>query len=57
MNYNTATPPLAGGTLAFTGTNSIWLALAAFALIAAGSAMMRIVPKWRRTAGDASAQF
>ncbi len=52
MNYNTATPPVAGGALAFTGTNSIWLALAAFALIAAGSAMMRIVPKWRRSAGS-----
>jgi hypothetical protein len=54
MNYNTATPPLAGGTLAFTGTNSLWLALAAFALIAAGSAMMRIVPRSRRTSGDAT---
>ncbi|MGV1009265.1 MAG: hypothetical protein ACOYBY_11750 [Dermatophilaceae bacterium] len=47
MNYNTATPPVVGGTLAFTGSNSVWLGLAAFALIAAGSAMMRIVPKRR----------
>jgi len=47
MNYNSATPPVVGGTLAFTGTNSVWLGLAAFALIAAGSAMTRVLPKRR----------
>jgi hypothetical protein len=33
------------GVLASTGFNSIWVGLAAFALIAAGTALMRIVPK------------
>ncbi|WP_181373551.1 MULTISPECIES: hypothetical protein [Microbacterium] len=36
------------GMLAMTGTNSLWLALAAFALIAAGTAVMRIVPRRTR---------
>ena len=54
MNYNTATPPVVGGTLAFTGTNSLWLALAAFALIAAGSAMLRVLPRWRRSPSTAT---
>lgn len=54
MNYNSATPPVVGGTLAFTGSNSLWLALAAFALIAAGSAMMRVVPKRRRAPHSAT---
>lgn len=33
------------GALAFTGANSLWLGLAAFALIAAGSAVLRVIPK------------
>lgn len=32
-------------TLALTGVSSLWLGLAAFALIAAGSAILRIIPK------------
>jgi hypothetical protein len=35
----------AGGALAYTGFNSIWWALAAFALIAVGTALLRIVPR------------
>lgn len=35
----------AGGVLAFTGSHDIWLALGAFALIAAGSALNRLVPR------------
>jgi hypothetical protein len=31
--------------LPFTGLNVIWLLLAAFALISAGSALLRIVPR------------
>ncbi len=34
-----------GGVLAYTGLNSLWWALAAFALVAAGTALMRIVPR------------
>jgi hypothetical protein len=38
-----------GGTLALTGPgNLFWMALAGFALIAAGSALMRIAPRLRR---------
>jgi hypothetical protein len=33
------------GALAFTGANVVWLALGAFALIAAGIAILRIVPR------------
>lgn len=36
------------GVLAATGFDSLWLGLAAFALIAAGTAVMRIVPRRRR---------
>lgn len=35
------------GTLAYTGVNAIWLVLAGFALLAAGSALLRISPKIR----------
>jgi hypothetical protein len=45
---NPSAPLAAGGTgsvLAYTGFNSIWLALAAFALIAIGTAVLRIVPR------------
>lgn len=35
----------AGGVLAFTGSHNIWFALGAFALIAAGSAVNRLVPR------------
>ncbi|WP_170977837.1 hypothetical protein [Blastococcus sp. CCUG 61487] len=34
-----------GGVLAYTGFGSLWLVLAAFAMIAAGTALMRIVPR------------
>ena len=33
------------GTLAFTGANAVWFALAGFALIAAGTALARMVPR------------
>jgi hypothetical protein len=33
------------GALALTGANDLWYGLAAFALIAAGSAILRIIPK------------
>jgi len=33
------------GTLAFTGANTVWFALAGFALIAAGTALARMVPR------------
>ena len=36
------------GTLAMTGFDSVWLALAAFALIAAGTAVLRIAPRRKR---------
>jgi hypothetical protein len=39
---------LGAGALASTGFNSLWLGLAAFALVAAGTAVMRIVPKRHR---------
>lgn len=51
MNYN-GTGALGGGAagggavLAMTGAGDVlWLALAAFALIAAGTALLRIIPK------------
>lgn len=37
-----------GGGLALTGANTVWVLLAAFAFIAVGAALMRIVPKVRR---------
>lgn len=37
------------GSLPFTGVNVIWLLLAAFALIAAGAALLRIAPRFGRT--------
>jgi hypothetical protein len=47
--YNNPSAPLAAGgatgVLAYTGFDAIWLALAAFAMIALGAALMRIVPK------------
>lgn len=46
--YSNPTPVIAAGTvgsLAFTGTNVVWSVLAGFALIAAGSALGRIVPR------------
>jgi hypothetical protein len=48
MYDNPSAPLAAGGSgsvLAYTGFESLWLALAAFALIAVGTALMRIVPR------------
>jgi len=48
MYDNPSAPLAAGGTgsvLAYTGFDSVWFALAAFAMIAAGTALMRIVPR------------
>jgi hypothetical protein len=39
------------GTLPFTGLNLTWTVLAAFALLAAGGALMRIAPRRRRRHG------
>jgi hypothetical protein len=36
---------VAGSGLAMTGFNVMWLLLAAFALVAAGGALMRILPR------------
>jgi hypothetical protein len=36
------------GTLAATGFEMVWLALAAMALVAAGAALWRIVPRLER---------
>lgn len=36
---------MTSGGLAFTGLGSLWLILAAFALLAAGAAMLRIAPR------------
>lgn len=36
------------GGLAYTGANVLWLALAGFALLAAGIALARIAPSLRR---------
>lgn len=36
---------VAGTGLAMTGFNVVWLALAAFALVAAGGALLRLVPR------------
>lgn len=35
----------AGGGLAATGLNIVWLLLAAFALLGAGMALLRLIPK------------
>ncbi|MGW4396218.1 hypothetical protein ACWEHA_13085 [Amycolatopsis nivea] len=35
------------GGLAFTGVNVLWVLLAGFALLAAGTALLRILPKVR----------
>jgi hypothetical protein len=47
--YNNPSASLAAGgsgsVLAYTGTNSMWLALAAFAFIAVGTALLRIAPR------------
>lgn len=40
------------GVLAATGADSLWLGLAAFALVAAGTAIMRIVPRRQRELVD-----
>ncbi len=52
MNYNGGAVAAAGGAttggLALTGTNAVWAVLAGFALVAVGSALMRIAPKLRR---------
>lgn len=47
MYNNTSAPLAAGGSsaLAMTGANSLWLLLAAFALLALGAAVMRIAPR------------
>ncbi len=50
MYHSTTSLAATGGAGVFAGTASIWWALAAFAMIAAGSAIMRIVP--RRTDRD-----
>lgn len=43
--YNNSTLAITGGAGVIAGVNGLWWVLAAFALIAAGSALMRIVPK------------
>jgi hypothetical protein len=48
MYSNPSAPMAAGGAsgvLAYTGFNSLWWALAAFALVAVGTALLRIVPR------------
>lgn len=35
----------AGATLAYTGADVLWLGIAAFTLIAAGLAMLRLLPR------------
>ena len=42
---HTTTVTGAAGTLAATGANSMWLALAAFTLTMAGCAVLRLVPR------------
>jgi hypothetical protein len=41
-----------GAGLAYTGVNVMWLLLGGFALLAAGSALLRIVPVVRRRKSD-----
>jgi len=43
--YNSIVPASGAGMLAFTGTNSVWYFLAAFALLATGIAILRIIPR------------
>lgn len=43
--YNNIIPAGGAGILAYTGINSLWYCLAAFALIATGIAIMRIIPR------------
>jgi hypothetical protein len=46
--YDKATGALSGattGALAFTGVNVLYALLAGFALLAAGTAILRVVPK------------
>lgn len=47
--YNQSTLALTGGGALFAGMNGIWWLLAGFAMIAAGSALMRIVPRRTKT--------
>jgi len=52
--YNNVTAPAAAGAatsggLAVTGASTIWIVLAGFAMVAVGSALMRIAPKLRRS--------
>jgi hypothetical protein len=35
----------AGAALPFTGINTVWLVLTAFALLSVGTALLRIIPK------------
>lgn len=44
-NYGAVLPSTAGGALALTGTGSVWVALASFAILAAGTAVWRMVPR------------
>ena len=51
--YSNPSPAIAAGavgTLALTGANPVWTILAGFALLAAGSAIARIAPRWRSSA-------
>jgi hypothetical protein len=43
--YNNVLPASGAGVLALTGSSSLWYGLAAFALLAAGTAILRILPK------------
>lgn len=45
QKVGTAAAMGATGGLAYTGVHVVWLLLAAFALIAAGAALLRILPK------------
>lgn len=48
--YNNPATTVGGGALASTGIGlmtSVWLSLTAFALVALGTAVMRIVPRGR----------
>ena len=52
--YNNVTAPAAAGGatsagLAATGANTLWVVLAGFAMVAAGTALMRIAPRFRRS--------
>lgn len=40
------------GGLAYTGVNVLWLVLAGFALLAAGTALLRTLPVLRKRAGQ-----